>query len=73
VPPTSKQVLEARYTNHKSGTDLETEEPPDVKLAAETEKSKDVRQYEALQKEVTELKDAAANEEAVLERRVGSR
>jgi mitotic spindle assembly checkpoint protein MAD1 len=29
-----------------------------------------VRQYEALQKEVTELKDAAANEEAVLERHV---
>jgi mitotic spindle assembly checkpoint protein MAD1 len=44
----------------------------DKKQAAETEKSQDVRQYEALQKEVTELKDAAANEEAVLERRVGS-
>jgi len=35
MPPTSKQALEARYTNHKSGTDLETEEPPDVQLAAE--------------------------------------
>jgi hypothetical protein len=35
VPPTSKQALEARYMNHKSGTGLETEEPPDVQWAAE--------------------------------------
>jgi mitotic spindle assembly checkpoint protein MAD1 len=38
--------------------------------AAEAEKSKAVRQYEALLKEVTEVKDASVNEKAALERRV---
>ncbi|KAH8798319.1 hypothetical protein F5882DRAFT_458289 [Hyaloscypha sp. PMI_1271] len=57
---------ELEDARHKAENDF------DKKQAAETEKSKDVRQYEALQKEVTELKDAAANEEAVLERSVGS-
>jgi len=38
--------------------------------AAEAEKSKAVRQYEALLKEVTEAKDASANEKASLEKQV---
>ena len=38
--------------------------------AAETEKSKAVRQYEALLKEVTDIRDAASNEKAALERRI---
>jgi mitotic spindle assembly checkpoint protein MAD1 len=38
--------------------------------AAEAEKSKAMRQYEALLKEVTEVKDASTNEKGVLERRV---
>jgi mitotic spindle assembly checkpoint protein MAD1 len=38
--------------------------------AAEAEKSKAVRQYEALLKEVNEVRDSAANEKAALERKV---
>jgi len=38
--------------------------------AAEAEKSKALRQYEALSKELTEVRDAASNEKAALERRV---
>jgi mitotic spindle assembly checkpoint protein MAD1 len=38
--------------------------------AAEAEKNKAVRQYEALLKEVNEIRDAATNEKASLERRV---
>jgi mitotic spindle assembly checkpoint protein MAD1 len=38
--------------------------------AAEAEKSKALRQYEALLKELTEIKDGSTNEKAALERRV---
>lgn len=38
--------------------------------AAEGEKNKAVRQYESLLKEMTEIRDAASNEKAALERRV---
>lgn len=38
--------------------------------AADAEKSKALRQYEALLKEMTEVKDAATNEKAALERRI---
>ena len=68
-----KQEEELAKLRHESELeDARHKAEDDKKQAAETEKSKDVRQYEALQKEVTELKDAAANEEAVLERSVGS-
>ena len=38
--------------------------------AAEGERNKAVRQYESLLKEMTEIRDAASNEKAALERRV---
>jgi mitotic spindle assembly checkpoint protein MAD1 len=67
-----EELVKLRLESELEDARHEAEDDFDKKQAAETEKSQDVRQYEALQKEVTELKDAAADEEAVLERRVGS-
>jgi len=80
------EIKTLRYTidNHKQEEELgklrheselrdarrKAEDDFNKKQAAEAEKSKAVRLYEAAQKEVTELKDAAASEKAVLERRL---
>lgn len=80
------EVKTLRYTidNHKQEDELaklrhesdlrearrKAEEDFNAKQTAEAEKSKAVRQYEALLKEMTEVRDAASNEKAALERRV---
>lgn len=69
----SKQEEELAKLRHESelrDARRKAEDDFNKKQAAEAEKSKAVRQYEALQKEVKELKDEAANEKAALERRV---
>lgn len=80
------EVKTLRYTidNHKQEEELaklrheselresrrKAEEDFKQKQAAETEKSKAVRQYESLVKEFTEIRDGASNEKAALERRI---
>lgn len=80
------EVKTLRYTidNHKQEEELaklrheselrdarrKGEEDFKQRQVAESEKSKAVRQYEALLKEVSEVRDAATNEKVALERRV---
>jgi mitotic spindle assembly checkpoint protein MAD1 len=65
-----EELAKLRHESELRDARRKAEDDFNKKQAAEAEKSKAVRQYEALQKEVTELKDAAANEKAALQRRV---
>ena len=68
-----KQEEELKILRHESELrDARRKGEEDFKKmqAAEAEKSKAVRQYEALLKENTEVKDASANEKATLEKRL---
>ncbi len=65
-----EELAKLRHESELRDARRKAEDDFNKKQAAEAEKSKAVRQYEALQKEVKELKDEAANEKAALERRV---
>lgn len=65
-----EELAKLRHESELRDARRKAEDDFNKKQVAEAEKSKAVRQYEAMQKEITELKDAAANEKAVLERRV---
>lgn len=65
-----EELAKLRHDSELRDARRKAEDDFNKKQAAEAEKSKAVRQYDALLKEVTELKDASANENAVLERRV---
>jgi mitotic spindle assembly checkpoint protein MAD1 len=65
-----EELAKLRHESELRDARRKAEDDFNKRQAAEAEKSKAVRQYEALQKEVTELKDAAANEKAALQRRV---
>jgi mitotic spindle assembly checkpoint protein MAD1 len=65
-----EELAKLRHESELRDARRKAEDDFNKKQAAEAEKAKAVRQYEALQKEVTELKGAAANEKAALERRL---
>lgn len=65
-----EELAKLRHESELRDARRKAEDDFNKKQAAEAEKSKAVRQYEALQKEVKELKDEATNEKAALERRV---
>jgi mitotic spindle assembly checkpoint protein MAD1 len=65
-----EELAKLRHESELRDARRKAEDDFNKRQAAEAEKSKAVRHYEALQKEVTGLKDAAANEKAALERRV---
>jgi mitotic spindle assembly checkpoint protein MAD1 len=64
-----EELAKLRHESELRDARRKAEDDFNKKQAAEAEKSKAVRQYEALQKEVKEVKDEAANEKAALERR----
>ncbi|PMD47484.1 MAD-domain-containing protein [Hyaloscypha variabilis F] len=65
-----EELAKLRHESELRDARRKAEEDFNKKQAAEAEKSKAVRQYEAAQKEVAELKEAASSEKAALERRL---
>ncbi|KAG9231479.1 spindle assembly checkpoint component Mad1 [Amylocarpus encephaloides] len=65
-----EELSKLRHESELRDARRKAEEDFKLRQAAEAEKSKAARQYESLLKETTEIKDAAANEKAALERRL---
>jgi len=65
-----EELAKLRFESELREARRKGEEDFKQRQAAEGERNKAVRQYESLQKEITEIRDAAANEKAALERQV---
>ena len=65
-----EELVKLRHESEVREARRKGEEDFKQRQVAESEKSKAVRQYEALLKEINEFRDAATNEKAALERRV---
>ena len=65
-----EELAKLRYESEIREANRKREEDFKKMQAAEGEKARAVRQYESLQKEITQVRDAANNEKAALERRV---
>lgn len=65
-----EELAKLRHESELRDARRKAEEDFKIRQLAESEKSKAVRQYETLLKEVTEVRDTATNEKAALERRV---